>query len=478
MRPPHENPDIDLISYLNITFKIGLLVTFGLTIYYFWEAFIISLKPEEIFNAEEMIIASGLSAFANLSFLSSYYYINKGQEKLAIGIFISTISLITISAVILLKTGIYDPLTDLFYLALVIGSVFFSWRTLFTITLVGVAFNFTFYFFAQLGIIKSVYAIPTMDDVILDSTILVATTIILLITVRQLLKHRTALMGYQSNLEGLVSERTAQLHIEMGKVESADRAKSQFLANMSHELRTPLNAIIGYSELIRETLEDLEIPEADREVTPDIYKIEGAGRHLLQLINNILDLSKIDSGKMSVNLDFIYLPQMIEEVTNSLHPQIAAKGLTFQADYRNKELLDTCYIQLDKLKVQQILINLLSNAYKFTDRGSIKISVALYTIDHLHSIQFTINDTGMGIDPEFLPHLFERFDQEDNSNTRKYKGSGLGLSICKQFASLMQGEISVTSKKGVGTTFIITLPTILKQIEAIQEVSQTACLSS
>ncbi|MEM7802985.1 MAG: ATP-binding protein, partial [Chloroflexota bacterium] len=190
----------------------------------------------------------------------------------------------------------------------------------------------------------------------------------------------------------------------------------------------------------------------------DVEKIEIAGRHLLELINNILDLSKIDAGKMELNLAYHSIFSIIDDVFNSLVPQIESKNLSFKVEVINQAFMDEL-IYVDKLKVQQILMNLLSNAVKFTDHGRIDLIVEeLGATDDL-AVVFKVKDTGVGIAAEFLPHLFQRFNQEDGSRTRKHDGSGLGLAISKQFVEMMGGEIYVESERGKGSEFKIVVPT-------------------
>lgn len=231
--------------------------------------------------------------------------------------------------------------------------------------------------------------------------------------------------------------------------EEASRAKSTFLANMSHELRTPLNAIIGYSEML-----DEEARESGRsENVEDLRKIQSAGKHLLSLINDVLDLSKIEAGKMGLHLeDFEVLP-LIDEIATTLQP--AAAKNSNQIKIHVSENLG--FMRADITKVRQILFNLLSNACKFTDHGTIALD--LDQNDRDGYIRFRVSDTGIGISEKQQQNLFFEFSQADASIARKYGGTGLGLAITHRFVQLMRGQISVQSEPGKGSIFTVQLPT-------------------
>jgi signal transduction histidine kinase/CheY-like chemotaxis protein len=231
--------------------------------------------------------------------------------------------------------------------------------------------------------------------------------------------------------------------------EEASRAKSTFLANMSHELRTPLNAIIGYSEML-----DEEARESGRsENVEDLRKIQSAGKHLLSLINDVLDLSKIEAGKMGLHLeDFEVLP-LIDEIATTLQPA-AAKNSNEIKIHVSENL---GFMRADITKVRQILFNLLSNACKFTDRGTISLDVDQNDRDGY--VRFRVTDTGIGISEKQQQNLFFEFSQADASIARKYGGTGLGLAITHRFVQLMRGQISVESEPGKGSIFTVQLPT-------------------
>jgi signal transduction histidine kinase/CheY-like chemotaxis protein len=235
--------------------------------------------------------------------------------------------------------------------------------------------------------------------------------------------------------------------------ESANRTKSTFLANMSHELRTPMNAIIGYSEMLIEEAEDL----GQDDFTPDLQKIRGAGKHLLALINDILDLSKIEAGKMTIFLEDIPLDEMITEVVGTIQPLLEKNGN--RLDIRVAS--DIGIMRADLTKVRQTLFNLLSNATKFTERGIITLAAERMQTELGERIRIRVSDTGIGMTPEQLGKLFQAFSQADASTTRKYGGTGLGLIISRKFCQIMGGDISVESRAGIGTTFAVDLPAIV-----------------
>ena len=232
--------------------------------------------------------------------------------------------------------------------------------------------------------------------------------------------------------------------------EQASRAKSAFLANMSHELRTPLNAIIGYSEMLEEEVQDLGKISNVR----DLQKIQAAGKHLLALINDVLDLSKIEAGKMQLNIEAFGIADMIEEIVMTLKPAIAKNANEFQL--RMPQNIGV--MRADVTKVRQILLNLLSNACKFTDQGTILLDVNRVPNAGQDWIQFRVGDTGIGITAEQQENLFHEFTQADISIARKYGGTGLGLAISHRFVQLMKGRIMVESAPGQGSVFTVHLP--------------------
>jgi signal transduction histidine kinase/DNA-binding response OmpR family regulator len=238
---------------------------------------------------------------------------------------------------------------------------------------------------------------------------------------------------------------------EKGKqLEVASRHKSEFLANMSHELRTPLNAIIGYSEMLQEEAADL----GQEAFTPDLKKINAAGRHLLELINAVLDLSKIEAGRMDLFLEDFAVSTLVHDIAAVIEP-LAGKN-------RNRLEVrcaaDAGSMHADLTKVRQALFNLLSNACKFTENGTVSLTAVRDGLDGAGWLSFTVSDTGIGMPPEQMNRLFEAFSQADAGVSRKYGGTGLGLALSRRLARLMGGDISVASEPGRGSTFTIRLP--------------------
>lgn len=253
-----------------------------------------------------------------------------------------------------------------------------------------------------------------------------------------------------------------RLRQEKKEAEAANRAKSVFLANMSHELRTPLNAIIGYSEILLEDSRDLGYED----FVHDLHNIHTAGRHLLSIINDILDLSKIEAGKMEIHLESLNIIALIENVVSTIQPMVEQNGNTLEVICENN--LEV--IVADPNKMRQVILNLLSNAAKFTANGKISLNVKIVenngefvqensgvNSDNKMLI-ISVADTGIGISEEQIHNLFQPFIQADNSTTRKYGGTGLGLAISRHFCKMMGGDIGVVSEVNKGSIFTVKVP--------------------
>ncbi|MGA1622029.1 MAG: ATP-binding protein [Synechocystis sp.] len=260
-----------------------------------------------------------------------------------------------------------------------------------------------------------------------------------------------------ADLEKKVKKRTQELEQTIEEIiqaradaEAANATNSIFLANMSHELRTPLNAIIGYSEILIEEAEELE-PE---EFVPDLEKIQRSGKVLLALINDLLDLSKIEAGKIDLYLEEFNIDELINDIVATVSHLMQKNNNQFILQNQTAGLM----LRADLTKVRQSILNLLSNAAKFTHEGKIYLTVETYLDDDQDWIKFAVQDTGIGLSSEQINKLFQPFTQADASTTRKYGGTGLGLALSRKFCRLQGGDITVTSEPGNGSCFVITLP--------------------
>jgi signal transduction histidine kinase len=258
--------------------------------------------------------------------------------------------------------------------------------------------------------------------------------------------------GLGAALEQRVAERTRQLQDANRALSEANQAKSRFMANMSHELRTPLNAVIGYSEMLEELAHD----EGQHEFIPDLRRIHGAGTHLLALINDILDLSKIEAGKMEVQIEDVPVPPLINEVLSTVRPLADRNANVLEV----RSLAAPATVQADGIRLKQVLLNLLSNACKFTSNGRVTLEVESMAHDGASWALFRVKDTGIGMTSEELARLFQPFMQADGSTSRKYGGTGLGLALSRHFCRSMNGDVTAESAPGAGSAFTVRLPLV------------------
>ena len=252
----------------------------------------------------------------------------------------------------------------------------------------------------------------------------------------------------QATLE--LEERNRRLEWQSFELEKASQLKSEFLANMSHELRTPINVIIGYVSLLREQIYGDLNPRQDEALS----KVYTTSQHLLDLINDILDLSKIEAGKMPLHIETVEVRRVIEELSDTILPMVRSKGL----EYATRVAPSLPSINTDPTKLKQVLLNLLSNAIKFTHSGRVRVTAE--PARNGNAVRIEVEDTGIGIKPEHKDAIFDDFRQLDQSRTREFGGTGLGLSITRKLLTLLAGEITVDSTYGVGTRFTIDLPSL------------------
>ncbi|MBA5775876.1 response regulator [Stappia sp. F7233] len=267
-----------------------------------------------------------------------------------------------------------------------------------------------------------------------------------------------------------LKKRQAELEEARRGAEAANEEKSRFLASMSHELRTPLNAIIGYSEMLTEDARDLGEPG----FVADLEKIMGSGRHLLSLINDILDLSKIEAGKMELYVERFDLMELIADVESTIVPLIAKRGNRLTV----KTSVDPVEVETDKTKLRQNLFNLLSNAAKFTENGDIVLNVERQRKKRGDMLEFSVTDSGIGMSKAQQAKLFQAFSQVDASTTRNYGGTGLGLAITKHFTRMMGGTIDVRSATGKGSTFRFCIPAICKGNALVEQETEQAAVAA
>jgi PAS domain S-box-containing protein len=277
-------------------------------------------------------------------------------------------------------------------------------------------------------------------------------------------QHPTRMAGSLRDIT-LRKKEQDELHQAKLEAEVANHAKSQFLANMSHELRTPLNAVIGYSEMLQEEATD----QGHAQYIPDLQKIRVSGKHLLTVINDILDLSKIEAGKMEVHPETFHVAHLVHDVGTTIQPLVEknANVLTVLCEPNLGEIYS------DPTKIRQGLYNLLSNACKFTSQGTIHLTVTREQMKAKDWISFRVTDSGIGMTGQEMETIFEPFSQGDLSPTRKYGGTGLGLSITRKISQVLGGDVQVTSEKDKGSTFVMTIPSTWSEILSVQDIALT-----
>ena len=295
-------------------------------------------------------------------------------------------------------------------------------------------------------------------DALMVSTFFIVSTVVISWVVR-MFYERMRVRELKQRLE-LNQEIDRRKQMEIAVIQARDEAvaanasKSSFLANMSHELRTPLNAVIGYSELLQEDAND----DGMVELAKDLEKIESSGRYLLHLINNVLDISKVESGCMDLHLEKTDVDAMLENIKSITQPM---------ADKNNNQLSvqghDLGFMYTDQIKLQQVLLNLISNACKFTENGSVSLMAEKLVVDGQHWLRFDVADTGIGMTSEQCGKVFQAFVQADSGTAGKFGGTGLGLAISQQFCRMMGGDVTVSSVPGLGSVFSVFLPRDVNQ---------------
>jgi signal transduction histidine kinase len=344
--------------------------------------------------------------------------------------------------------GISSPFLPWFLIALLLGFFFLSNDTI--VVLVGVALQLAVFIGARIFMGNFPLLLP------LDSLRYVNLISILaaLIYITMLSMYYEAVMRMSAGLEEATLRhrtQTQSLRQAMHLAEIASKQKSVFLAKMSHELRTPLNAVIGYSEMLSENLENRPSNSSRAE---DLRRINAAGRHLLALVTNVLDLSSIEANRQELTEDIIDINELMRDVVATATPLVSKKENTLTL----RMPANIGIIRTDALKLRQSILNLLSNAAKFTSRGRITLTVIKRNQNNNGRLIIEVRDTGIGITQEGLDTLFKAFSQAEGDTAKRFGGTGLGLALTKRFCNLMGGNISVTSQRGEGSSFIIDIP--------------------
>ena len=364
-----------------------------------------------------------------------------------------------LAAIINVMMFMMGEATSPYYTGLVLIAIgalgFFPWTKKYFIAVVFVIFAPYFAFLSSLDLTESDLVYLVVIAFFINGTVTVL-WVIHFFRERLRINEITARLELKSEVEkrraaenDLIEARDQALH--------ASQAKSAFLANMSHELRTPLNAIIGYSEL----LQDLSLDDGNEIYVDDLKKIDSAGKNLLDLINGVLDISKIEAGQMDVSIENFDLEKMIINVKTILSPLVEKNNNEFNVSYSD----DIGSMESDETKIRQALYNLLSNAAKFTKNGKVEINVSMQVINKQEWIRIDVTDNGIGMTPEQSSNVFNAFTQADSTTTKQFGGTGLGLSISCKFCKMLGGDILLKSQYGISSTFTIMLPRYFDKLD-------------
>ena len=398
------------------------------------------------------------------------WYLKERSASYVAGLLISGAYIAILAGNLYNGQSFYDPVLQAYYILLIL-TAFFASRMIIPFGVASIL-GYVLVFFIGLSDPSAAAAKPQPYELMMVIVWFLIGMVFLRFSVNRLFEkttrlaaqthlledQQTELKAYRDQLEELVMQRTVELESAKQTAEMASHSKSMFLANMSHELRTPLNAIIGYGEIVSEYVDEDDYTKG--ELLEDLRRITSSGNHLLSLINQVLDLSKIEANVVAMQLDFTPLHLIIARVESIIRPFAMNKGVELNLDNRTDPSL---IMHTDHLRVSQILVNLLNNAVKFTDKGSVALTIEQIDFDEESFISFVIQDTGIGMSADMLGRVFEPFWQAENAYIRKYAGTGLGLTITKRFCESLNGRITVSSLEGEGTTFTILLPQLTEK---------------
>lgn len=453
-----DNPNI-VLHYL----YYGVLVSFVLCILV--AGYFGFLAIQDRFLQKNLIAGFVYNLLMAILFAIGLIHLHRGRfQQVLKFIVLLGLSGIALSAIIF-GDGFYDVTFAFIFSLLAVSGPFISKRSLYLIGAVGILIIVISYYVAWSNPALGHFPPPTIAKLTRYLSAIIIATLFLQATIDQLRlksdllelrqqeleKKQAELTEFQNKLIQLVEERTAELLKAKTEAEKASKSKSTFLANISHELRTPLNAIIGYSEMIEE---DSILQNDRQQLAEDARKIKGAGNHLLKLINNILDLSKIEEQELQIHAEVVHLNTIVDEVLFFIMPLLENNNNRFHLEEQDENIM----LWADPLRVKQILLNLLSNAAKFTENGEIHLRLSSDVAGKEEFAQIEIKDSGIGIDRSKLDDIFIPFHQIENVLTRKYTGTGLGLSLTKHLIELMHGSIIVESNPGQGSTFTVLIP--------------------